>query len=476
MNKKFKYFLASLCVFVLLLPAMEFKLQLFDCEPLQGGVNIANEPELNKKAYWSLKWQEEYGKYINDNFGFRPWFVKLINQIRFSLFNTSKAQGVIIGKNNEMFIESYINEYIGRNFLGNSIIQENVRKIKLVQDSLKARNIDLVIVFAPGKAGFNADLLPDSYLSKKKDSTNYNSYRNLFLKNEVNFIDLNAWFTQQKNNFKYPVFPKYGAHWNHYGMCLALDSLIRYIENHRNIQLPDFNYSKINFDSDLKGNDFDIGILTNLMFPVQKDVNPYPIYKFSSSTEVSKPDVLFIGDSYWWCLVGDNIPSRLFKEDEYWFYNKDVLIKNSKQEKTADKLNLSASIAQRDVIVLMATEATYYMFPYGFIDKLYKLKCEDHSKRYQEIFSNMITRPDWMQQMQVKANQTGISLNEQMRRDAEFLICNEVIRPKKDIELVIKEIRENPSWLEEIRKKAIQNNISIEQQIRKDAEWKIEND
>jgi hypothetical protein len=291
----------------------------------------------------------------------------------------------------------------------------------------------------------------------------------LFKEKKVNFVDMNAWFIQQKDKFKHKVYPKYGTHWNHYGMSLALDSLLHYIEAKRNINLTDFNYSLINYDSDLRGNDFDIGVMTNLMFPLKKDANPYPVYKFKK--ESAKPDVIVVGDSYWWCVVGDNLPIQFFREDEYWFYNKDVLIKNSKQEKPANKRNISSSLAQQDVIVLMATEATFHLFPYGFVDKAYKLKCEDHSKRYKEIFDNMQTQPEWIKQMENKAGELGITLQEQMRRDAEYIICDEILKPRPDVEAAIKEIKESPKWMEEIRKKAIENNISVEQQIIKDAEW-----
>lgn len=471
MKERFKYILAVSCLVILLLPWLNYQTELFKTEPLEGDITIAQKPEFKKEDYWSLKWQDDYNKYINDNFGFRSFFVRLINQVRFSVFNTTKAPGVVIGNDGELFIESYINDYIGRNYLGKSVLNATAYKIKALQDSLKARNTDLIVVFAPGKASFYPEKIPANYMRKAHDSTNYKVYAQLFNDYKINFIDLNAWFSQQKNKFKYKVYPKYGTHWNHYGMTLALDSILHYIEKKRNIDIPDFDYSLVNYDSDLRGNDYDIGILTNLLFPLKKDVNPYPVFKYKDKKDSYKPNTLVVGDSYWWCIVGDNMPVHFFSEDEYWFYNKDVLIKNSKQEKPANKRNISSELAKRDVVMLIATEATYYMFPYGFVEKAYKLKCEDHSKRYKEIYDNMRTHTDWMQQMQDKAKASWISLEEQMRRDAEYIICDEILKPRPDIEAAIKEIKDSPKWMEEVRKKAIENNISVEQQIIKDAEW-----
>jgi len=41
----------------------------------------------------------------------------------------------------------------------------------------------------------------------------------------------------------------------------------------------------------------------NLLKPIEKDSNPYPIYKFSEGPEYTKPDLLVVGDSYWWPIV-----------------------------------------------------------------------------------------------------------------------------------------------------------------------------
>ena len=39
------------------------------------------------------------------------------------------------------------------------------------------------------------------------------------------------------------MYPKYGTHWNHYGMSLGMDTILKYIEKKRNISLPDFDIS-----------------------------------------------------------------------------------------------------------------------------------------------------------------------------------------------------------------------------------------
>lgn len=473
-----KYSLVVFIALVLFIPMTQMKLELFDKQTLEGGITIAEKPEFKKEAYWDLSWQENFGKYVNDNFGFRTWCVRLINQIRYSFFSHTKAPGVVVGKKGELFIESYIDDYIGRNYIGKSKIDENVRKIKRLQDSLSARGKDLIVVFAPGKASYYPELLPDNYLRKKKDSTNYNVYAQTLASKGVNFIDLNKWFYNNKEKFKYKIYPKYGTHWNHYGMTVALDSIIKYIEHKRNINIPDLSYNIVNYSTKLKGNDFDIGILMNLLSPIKKDINPYPIYKITDEKEntyYTKPDVLVVGDSYWWCVVGDDLPKKFFREDEYWFYNRDIVFQNNQQKDKVREVNLSSSLAQRDVVLLMATEATFYMFPYGFVDNAYKLYCEDNSKRLNEIKRDISQNGEWYAKITAKAAENKISLDKQIQLDAEYILSDELFKPKPTLEGIMENIRNTPEWMKDIEAKAKENNISVEEQLKKDAQWELEN-
>ncbi len=468
-----KYSLVLFIALVLFIPLTQMKLELFGTQTLEGGITVAEKPEFKKEAYWDLSWQENMNKYINDNFGFRTWCVRLINQIRYSFFNHTKAPGVVVGKNGELFIESYIDDYIGKNYIGRSKIEENVAKIKLLQDSLSARGKDLIVVFAPGKASYYPELIPNTYMEKKKDSTNYNVYAQTFADKQVNFIDMNKWFYSQKEKFPYKVYPKYGTHWNHYGMTIALDSLIRYIEHKRNINIPDLSYPIVNYNTGLKGNDYDIGILMNLLKPIKKDLNPYPVYKITNEKEnvtYTRPDMVVVGDSYWWCLVGDDLPKKFFKEDEYWFYNKDLILQNKQQKDKVKELNLSASLAQRDVVLLMATEATFYMFPYGFVDNAYKLYCEDHSKRLKEIKTKIEQNGEWYIRVSAKAIVNNNPPDKQLNLEAESVLSDELF----GLESIMEGIRNTPEWMKDIEAKARENNIAVEEQLKKDAQWKLE--
>lgn len=459
---------------------------LIKLKPLDGVKELARKPRLILANVSTGAYQDSLNNYLNENVGFRPGLIRQLNKLQFDLFNVTKAPGVVIGKNGILFIESYINNYIGINFVGKTKADELIRKTKQLQDSLEKNGVDLCVVFAPGKATYYSEYIPDYYLARKKDTTNYSYYSTNFIKNRINFIDFNKYYKDKKESFTYPIYPEYGTHWTSYGAALAVDSIIKYIEQKKKIDLPDFAYSDVSLRDSLNERDYDIGILLNLPKTLAHKPMPYPKYSYNEENKV-KPDVLVVGDSYWWCMVGDDIPQHLFKEDAYWFYNKDIYIHNVKIGDVS-AVSFAKELAKRDVIILMATEATYDLFPYGFISKAYEIYCLSTEEKQKLIIAKINSTPDWKKDIVKKAAENHISVDEQMKKDVDYVIQMDYTAIKKpenhmagdeyNLPEVIKYLEETkermkktPDWMAQIKLKAKQRNISIEKMMDLDAKY-----
>jgi hypothetical protein len=348
-----------------------------------------------------------------------------------------------------------------------------VAKIKNIQDSLAPMNIQLLVVFAPGKGDYKSENIPNRYLALKRDSTNYKSFAQLFKKEKVNFLDLNKSFREQKGTLHYPVFPKTGAHWNHYGMCIGLDSITKRIEEYHQKDLPDFEYTRdVTLTNQLRGNDYDIGVLLNLKREVKKEVMPYPNYKINEASK-EKLDVLFVGDSYWWCLVGENLPSRFFTKDEYWFYNKDIILNGNQKKEKVKYANLFKQIRERKTIVLIATEATYYMFPYGFANRIDKLFRGDMNAIREIMYKRIQPDTAWFTQIKQNAKANGISVEKQLYNDAKFVWMEDNGGWDDTRAEVKKQIVTNERWLNDIKEKAAKEKRTLEEQISLDVDYMI---
>ena len=101
MNKK--QILLIVILFMLFIPFFQSGFNITKEWKLKGDVVIAPDTVFTKKKWWSGDYQKLKELYLNDNFGFRNFFIRINNQISFSLFNKAKANSIIIGKNNYIY-------------------------------------------------------------------------------------------------------------------------------------------------------------------------------------------------------------------------------------------------------------------------------------------------------------------------------------------------------------------------------------
>ena len=84
---------------------------------LKGDVKSPNNVEFNLDNWIEGTYQQKKEEHLNEVFGFRSVFVRLNNQIVYSLFSKAKANGVIVGKENYLYEVDYINAYTGNDYI-----------------------------------------------------------------------------------------------------------------------------------------------------------------------------------------------------------------------------------------------------------------------------------------------------------------------------------------------------------------------
>ncbi|MET3024018.1 alginate O-acetyltransferase AlgX-related protein [Flavobacterium psychrophilum] len=372
-NKTYFYIL----LFFIWLPFLNKYICYRAIHSLEGNVVLREKPSLNKTTWFSGKYQEDFENYINDNIGGRPFFVRVKNQIYYSLFDIIKANGIVDGKDNFLYEKSYIDAYYGKDFLGKDTLHSTVLKIQKLQSLLEKQNKTLIICLAPSKARLYPEFFPSDFLDKETDKTNYDYYKDDLKKEKINFIDFNSLFLKlKKSKCDCPIYPKYGIYWSEYTSgTLATDSLIKYIEAKRNIDMPNLIVASTEKSLTPIGQDFDIGASMNLLVDL-KITTPmcYAKIKWDSDKKLVKPKVLTIGDSYYWGIFITGVPTRSFSLGGFWYYNNQVYsTSNQKFDTTVDKLDLKKQISKNDVIVIMATEPNLSKLGWGFIDNAIKV-------------------------------------------------------------------------------------------------------
>jgi len=426
-----KHLLFYIVLFFLFSPIVEEYFKPIDVKPLSGAIDEISNVKFRIGPWFNGEYQKQKEKYLNQHFGFRNICIRANNQLAFNFWKKAKANGVIIGKHNYLYEENYIKAYYGKDFTGESKIEDKVNKIKFLQDTLKKLNIDFLIVFAAGKGSFFPEFIPKKFQSKKSE-TNLECYLKHCKNQGINFIDFNSYFINIKNNSKYPLFPQYGIHWSSYGWCLAADSIIRCIENFKKIDMPDLIWKQIDFTAQPRDDDYDIAAGMNLLFNLPTFKMGYPKLIFETNPNKIRPNVLTIADSYYWQMFNAGIPKEIFNNGRFWFYNKQIYPDSYDKPITVSEINLKKEIEKQDVIMILGTEATLPDFGWGFIESAYKVYTSNFSQDNAEYekkiadFENSIRNtPEWLSKVNEKANNNNISLDSMIHLDAIWMVEHE---------------------------------------------------
>ena len=255
---------------VLFLPMMQTCFHLVDEKPLDGAFVGAKKPVVNLNTLFHETAQDSLMTWCTEQSGFRKSMIRLNNQLLYTAFGKVSALGPVKGKDGKTFFEeSYIVSYIGETYIGEDKIDYNTRQIKLIQDMLRTKGITLLPIFVLGKASYYPELIPDKYIAKRHETNNYQEYLKAFENQGVEMIDFNRYLCGKKGTEEHPIYCDISAHWTVYAASLAMDSIVRYLEN--KTQQTQAHFYIEGFDTTyLMYQDDDLCRMMNLMFPFLK--------------------------------------------------------------------------------------------------------------------------------------------------------------------------------------------------------------
>ncbi|MBN1200103.1 MAG: hypothetical protein JXA23_12170 [Bacteroidales bacterium] len=400
-------------------------------EPAIGGVVVdAPKPEFSSENILNGSFQTSTTEYLKDVVGFRSLFVGINNDMQYRLFHHIPSEGVVKGRDGFLFETGYVDSYMGKDFLGSSAIRKKLDKVLFLQDTLKSMGIDLILVFAPNKARCYSDHLP-GYPEIHPGRSNYDEYIKQSKQLGIPFIDINGWFMEAKDTSRYPLITRLGTHWDSYGMVLAMDSIASYLEKSQGIDLPEILIDTLIMRDSTHPLEYDLARLLNLLLPLSQSPAPVPVYHFST-TGKTKPRVLAIADSYYSFVYTGPLASGLFSEPHYWYYFKG-LFSPGKDKLPTEKVDLMDEIRNQDVIIIMATESNLFNFGWGFIEKAFSsfkgiaYQNALNEKRVREFEQLIRANPKWLEQVKLKAEQRNVSLDSMIRLDALYMTEREQI-------------------------------------------------
>ncbi len=474
MRKLFKHIIFLVVLGSLSLPMIQRFFNVFDEGQLNGDFVLGEFPEYSTDNWLNGTFQTGFDRYVEDHIGFRNFFVRLNNQLDFSLFDHINAEGLVKGKNNILYEYDYIRAYTGKDFIGEATITRTMNKLKFIQDHLKENfDIDVILIFEPSKARIQPEFIPENYLKDGITVSNYEFFKQKAEDFDINYLDLNAYLKQVSDTIRYPVYPPYGIHWSEHTMSFITDTLISFIETTRKIDMPEFSVETRFVQDSISDSDYDAGMTSNLLFKMDQQPLPYPFFTFYPDTTKTRPGVLAVADSYYWNIFNTRVPENLFENQAFWYFNAKVYPDFYFDEVWTEDLDLKTEVKKQDVILLGITERFLYKFGWRFVDQIYEIYGPKYSGNIVEKYEiNIRNYSALFDQLQKTAEKTGQNLeqlilmnahDEAIRKDFENYLTWHGDRFYKNV------IIGDTSWRDSIIAKAARKNLSFEQQLKEEA-------
>lgn len=472
-----------LLIGVLIIPYIQKRENFFKEDELKGSFEKMETkvPALQLKTYKTEDFQINYKKKYKEEFGFRRTLIRIHNQINYSLFNVANSRGVIVSDDNVMMPEGYIKSYLGVDMAGRDKIEELAKKAKLVQDSLAARGKKFFFLIAPGKAAVYPEKIPEHYfLDYPKEESNYDALTELLDQYGVHCLDFRKYVIENKANFNYAIFPSMGIHWSGNTVALAMDSTLEFIEKElktavQQVELSEGEKTVENY----RYTDYDIGESMNLLWFSQTDTLHYPTITYQEFNK-EKPAILGVGDSFIESFIGfySILDSCFSSDSRIWFYNRIIDWPKYLHGIEVSKLDLGIELENKDIIFVETSDENIRKLGFKFIDDLYAyfMQEEQIPEGLELYYQKLLSDPNIIQEAEGLSNAVGYTLEEAKQSVARGEIKKLPLADfdfEKEVQHHIKSIKMNKDWLDLVKKQAIQKNIPLEENIRANAIWMV---
>ncbi|PLW97350.1 MAG: hypothetical protein C0593_08885, partial [Marinilabiliales bacterium] len=176
-----------------------------------------------------------------------------------------------------------------------------------------------------------------------------------------------------------------------------------------------------------------------------------------------------------------NIIQKMFNNLGFYYYCRDYYpndpFTTDPDIKVSPKKILEESL-NADIVLIVGTESNLYQYPYRYhlylIDAVFSKASEDEIKQYYQ--SLIYQDPLWLEELSEEAALKNVPLKSYIDNRIAFYadegyLDKPVLYRRKEIQKIKNEIRASRKWLAQVAEKANEKGISVEEQLFLDAEY-----
>lgn len=278
---------------------------------LRGVVEESPLPVFNWTTIRSGAAMRATEAWFNTHLGLRTLWVRIDNQINFSLFQeTSAREGrsqVVSGPDDWLFERHYIAHTVTPGKLSEARLREILPHIRSVQDKLARRGIPLLLVFAPNKADIYPEHAPQAFFAGRRPAdytTDFERARPLLREFGINFYDGSTRFKAWKQELPDQLFPRSGTHWSYNAVYRVANDLRAWLNPRMRRPIPELQLARLQ-SGEPRQEDYDLlGLLNLVTAAPYEHATPFPEMVPQTAVPVEKlPRLLWVYDSFGWMPI-----------------------------------------------------------------------------------------------------------------------------------------------------------------------------
>jgi len=227
---------------------------------------------------------------------------------------------------------------------------------------------------------------------------------------------------QMKDTVDFLLFPQKGTHWSNIAAIYAADSIFRYIEAKQGFRMNQRIIGQPSVGA-FKKPDYDLEELYNLQRPLKKLPQHYVSYEVRPLPSTVKPKMITVGDSYFWNICRQVPMDSLFSEYPFLYYNHTLF--HDIVQMDIEKFDLVKELLTSDAVMLIYSSTQLYEMSNDFCRKALIALCYDQEE-LDEIQANVVKMikedPLWLQDIEQRAKQQNLPLDTLVVLEANYAV------------------------------------------------------
>lgn len=416
---------------LLLLVAAQGEWHLIHVRSLKGAYVMDPNPRPTLKAVMDGSWQTQVERYVKCSFGFREPAIRLYNQYVYSCYGKSMNKGVIVGRNGYIYERYFVEDHYESRMYKYTEDPEELRhkfemeasRLAKLQKLLRERGTTLFVAILPGKDMLYPEHLPPAdTLTRTPGPRAYTEYTRLFRQYGVMYVDVLDWFRAIRDSVSYDLMTQNGTHWSNIAATYAFDSIMRYMQHIGGAPIRPVRLGQPYYDYTHEP-DNDLAELLNLVVTPGQPPCQYVNVRVADTT-LGKPGLIVLGDSFFWNITYNYPLDSLFRYTHYWFYNNTVYF--DPEHDNTSQIDMRNALDDADYIMLSYCTGQLYDLGNEFIGKslILLLYSDEEIQAVRDAICDQIRSNDgWLHNLEEKAANEGISLDQAIINDANYLMA-----------------------------------------------------